>query len=175
MTHILASVGTFLFVLLVLFGAPPIIRNWAHARAERGAEQAAFIEAVPLSPVELEELEEQRRSRAWRASFNAKIDDIDRRFAELVAGLPTSGDDPFDQSYWPEVHEDRSPTVELHLAEFEPAAALAVITERNAAHPVFSWSTGSMPVYEPEPVPEWYAMRVRHHQMQMRSEPLPTS
>lgn len=146
------------FMLLVAavtaLTAYKLFREAQRARREHDAELAAHEAYEATSTETPEQIEELRRSKEWQASFNAAIADLDRQFAALVAGLPTSGDDPFDPNYWPDHSDDTIEHALPALAEFDPATALTIIVAANAQPAWFSWTTGHHTTLEPRETPE---------------------
>lgn len=156
------------FCLVALSILVPLLREARQRDREYAAELVALEKA---KPVDFALEDERRRAKEWRAGFDAAIADVNRRFDALVADLPTTADDPFDPAYWPAPALDDGPTLPVvslaRLAEFDPAATVEIIRERNRAHPVFSWTTGSLPVVVPTERPERLTVgswrRVREH------------
>jgi hypothetical protein len=86
---------------------------------------------------------EETARAVWNAGFDWYIEHINAQFDALLAGLPTTGEDPFDQTYWPPVSAAPVSVVPLieRLATFSPDATIQIVEERNAVPTVFSWTT----------------------------------
>jgi hypothetical protein len=93
---------------------------------------------------------DERARQLWNDGFDWYIAHLNEQFDALVADLPTTGEDPFDPAYWPPVSAVPTsglpglagPPITLErLGAFSPDAVIEIITERNAAPTVFSWTT----------------------------------
>jgi hypothetical protein len=164
-----------LVVFLLAVGVPAVgfglaREAWARRR-NRVAEAHALTtfeqsQAAPaVARVSMADLEERRRSAAWKASFDAAIADLNARFDAIVADLEASGDRlplpmpplvalydldgsaPVAVNDVPATPVAREPILD-ELARFDPAGALEVIREQNEQPTVFSWHTQELPAVE---------------------------
>lgn len=122
-------------------------------RLDHGAE--SFAVHADIFRTDHEWQREEHARQVWNAGFDWWITKMNREFDALVADLPTTGEDPFDPTYWPPVSAvptsglpgRAGPPVTLQwLATFSPEATIQIIKARNAVPTVFSWSTQEQPL-----------------------------
>jgi hypothetical protein len=84
--------------------------------------------------------DERAAALAWRTEIDDQIAEINERFdALIVPGWQTIGLDT-----------STAPVLDT-LVELSPEVALAVVERDNAVPPVYSWTTGELPLIEREP------------------------
>jgi hypothetical protein len=122
-------------------------------RLDHGAE--SFAVHADIFRTDHERQRDEYARNVWNDGADWYIDNINQRFDAIVAGLPTTGEDPFDPAYWPQVSAVPTsglpgmtgPEITLErLAAFAPEATIQIVQERNALPTYFSWHTQEQPL-----------------------------